>query len=157
VYDVRRSPFNAVGDGVADDTTAIQAALDAAETAGGGIVHVPKGSWLTSGLALGSFVTLRGDGRATQLVHKTNSTTHLISNKALTTEQFTVRDINLNGAPHQPDERRRRHPLRSHRLHERPAALPGDERLHPERQEHRALRQFLHRVQRLREHHDLFL
>ena len=48
----------AVGDGVADDTAAIQAALDAAAT-GGGSVHLPAGRYrLTSPLRPASLVTL---------------------------------------------------------------------------------------------------
>jgi len=41
VHDVRS--YGAVCDGTTDDATAIQAAIDAAEAAGGGIVHIPSG------------------------------------------------------------------------------------------------------------------
>lgn len=49
--DVQRSvysvtTFGAVGDGVTNDRAAIQAALDAAKAAGGGIVFMPKGVYL---------------------------------------------------------------------------------------------------------------
>ena len=40
--------FGAVGDGVTDDTAAIQAAIDAVVTAGGGKVFVPRGKYLVS-------------------------------------------------------------------------------------------------------------
>ena len=43
---VRETPYRAVGDGKADDTKAIQAALDDVGTAGGGIVFVPTGTYL---------------------------------------------------------------------------------------------------------------
>jgi hypothetical protein len=40
--------FGAVGDGVTNDTAAIQAAIDAAEDAGGGAVYFPTGEYLVS-------------------------------------------------------------------------------------------------------------
>ena len=41
--------YGAVGDGVADDEVAIQAAIDAAGTAGGGIVWLPQGTYIVAG------------------------------------------------------------------------------------------------------------
>jgi hypothetical protein len=38
--------YGAVGNGVADDTAAINAAISAANTAGGGVVYVPQGTYL---------------------------------------------------------------------------------------------------------------
>jgi hypothetical protein len=77
-YDVRS--FGARGDGVADDSAAFQAALDAARTAGGGVVLVPAGTYVVSppaskdrrtptlrSLTIGSNVWLRGDGPASVL------------------------------------------------------------------------------------------
>jgi len=60
--------YGAVGDGVADDGPAIQAAIDAATAAGGGIVYLPTGEYrITRGsgtetIVLKSNVTIRGDG-----------------------------------------------------------------------------------------------
>lgn len=56
--------FGAKGDGLAKDTAAIQKALDACATAGGGTVLVPAGVYLTGSLALGSNTTLRLESRA---------------------------------------------------------------------------------------------
>jgi len=59
VFDVRR--HGAAGDGRADDTAALQNAVDAAAAAGG-IVFIPAGVYLTRGLRLHSKVHLRGAG-----------------------------------------------------------------------------------------------
>lgn len=56
--------FGAVGDGATDDSAAIQAAIDAAEAASGGVVEVPPGYYrIESGLTIESDgVILRGSG-----------------------------------------------------------------------------------------------
>jgi len=72
VYDKVRKPthtdlfnvkdYGAVGDGVINDTVAIQQAVAAAVTNGGGIVFVPDGEYLMTGnLNLGVGVELRGN------------------------------------------------------------------------------------------------
>lgn len=48
VYNVKDDVYGAVGNGIADDTAAIQAAIDAAEAIGGGIVYVPAGTYKIS-------------------------------------------------------------------------------------------------------------
>lgn len=59
--------FGATGNGVTDDTTAIQNALDAA-LATGGIVRIPRGTYVMSaGLTVTSNVTIEGEGDATVL------------------------------------------------------------------------------------------
>jgi hypothetical protein len=54
--------FGAVGDGVTDDTTAIQTAITVAGTAGGGVVHLPLGSFRFTNLTIPANITLRGVG-----------------------------------------------------------------------------------------------
>lgn len=60
----RVNEYGAVGDGTTDDTTAIQAAIDAASTAGGGTVAFSKATYLVTTLNLKSYVSLKGVGGA---------------------------------------------------------------------------------------------
>jgi hypothetical protein len=57
---VKDSPFNAAGDGRGDDTSAIQAALDAIGGQGGGTVYLPQGQYRVTRLTVPSGVELRG-------------------------------------------------------------------------------------------------
>lgn len=62
-YDARA--FGAVGDGATDSTAAIQAAINAASAAGGGTVHIPRGTYIvgtSSYLKAASSVHVVGDG-----------------------------------------------------------------------------------------------
>lgn len=66
-YDVKQ--YGALGNGVANDKAAIQAAIDAANAAGGGVVFIPPGIYqIGSSIAMKKFVTIKGaDMNATTL------------------------------------------------------------------------------------------
>lgn len=66
VFNVKQ--HGAVGDGVAVETTAIQATIDAAKSAGGGIVELPAGVYLSGPIRLASRINLRIDAGATLLM-----------------------------------------------------------------------------------------
>lgn len=56
--------FGAVGDGITDETAAIQAAVDAVGANGGGVVYFPAGTYLVSQLNIASDdVSLRGESK----------------------------------------------------------------------------------------------
>ena len=57
---VRSPPFNAKGDGSADETASIQAALDLVGRAGGGTVYLRQGQYRVTQLVVPSGVELRG-------------------------------------------------------------------------------------------------
>ena len=64
---VKDAPFNAKGDGVTNDTAAIQAAIDFVEAAGGGTVYLPAGNYIVNKNTLlhdqsGISFSLCGDG-----------------------------------------------------------------------------------------------
>jgi len=63
IFDVKN--YGAAGDGVTPDTKAIQAAINAASAAGGGIVEIPAGIYLCGPLQLASQINLRVDKGAT--------------------------------------------------------------------------------------------
>lgn len=54
--------FGAVGDGVADDTAAINAAIAAMNAVGGGSVFFPRGTYMAAGILVLSNVRLYGEG-----------------------------------------------------------------------------------------------
>jgi polygalacturonase len=62
IFDVTK--FGAKGDGTTLDTDAIQKALDACDKAGGGIVELPKGTYLSKPIFLHSNLTLQLDDGA---------------------------------------------------------------------------------------------
>lgn len=63
VFDVRQ--YGAKGDGKTMDTAAIQKAIDECGNAGGGIVRLPSGTYLTQPISLRSKTTLQIDAGAT--------------------------------------------------------------------------------------------
>jgi hypothetical protein len=63
IYNVKDTSYAATGDGSTDDSTAIQAAIDAAEAAGGGIIYFPAGTYrIEAGLTVTESMTLLGAG-----------------------------------------------------------------------------------------------
>jgi hypothetical protein len=65
--------FGAVGDGVTDDTAAIQAAIDYVETQGGGVIGVPVGTFMAKGLTLPSNVVIQGADMELSVIKHTAS------------------------------------------------------------------------------------
>jgi hypothetical protein len=73
VYNVKSPQFGAIGDGVTNDQSAIQAALAAAVAAGGGIVFFPAGTYLiSSAMAWDMRVGMWGVGQGVSVI-TTNS------------------------------------------------------------------------------------
>ncbi|HEX2558583.1 glycosyl hydrolase family 28-related protein, partial [Phenylobacterium sp.] len=103
--------YGAVGNGVANDRAAIQAAVDAAHAAGGGVVYLPPGVYgiangglnkTNAGIQLKDGVTLQGDGPGVSTIMVLGG-----NNKDLTgvvrtpfdqpTHNVAVRDLTIDG------------------------------------------------------------
>lgn len=95
VYNVKLD-YGAVGDGVADDTTEIQAAVDAAAAAGGGIVFFPPGIYKTGQLALKTRVRLEGAGATLRKFTGAANTFIVNALGTLGTAQALSANANLN-------------------------------------------------------------
>lgn len=63
-FNITNSPYNAVGDGVTTNTTAIQSAINACTTVGGGTIEVPPGIFLCGPITLGKSNNLQLDAGA---------------------------------------------------------------------------------------------
>lgn len=74
-FNVKSAPYNAIGDGVNIDVTAIQAAIAAASAAGGGVVYLPRGTYqCPTGLSITDRnVSLYGDGPGASTVRFTGA------------------------------------------------------------------------------------
>lgn len=85
--------YGAVGNGVADDTAAILAAIAAAKAAGGGTVFVPKGTYLISkSLIMPSSVELRGAGVQSKITKAATVKSLLTANASAGAFAVTVTD-----------------------------------------------------------------
>lgn len=102
VVSVKR--FGAVGDGVADDSAAIQAAIDAVEAEGGGTVYFPVGTYsIQLSLTPKSNVSYRGEGELSVLKITTTPGPTYIFNQALTDLDGVVWDgLAFDGAANYP-------------------------------------------------------
>lgn len=87
--------YGARGDGVSDDTAAIQAALAAASA--GECVYLPNGTYVVSGINLpASSITIAGAGAGSVLKLKNAANASLLTNTAGITD-ITIRDLQIDG------------------------------------------------------------
>ena len=101
-YNVRSDQYGAVGDGVADDSAAINAAISAAAAAGGGTVFVPPGTYrcASSVLLSGDNVQLLGAGPASVIKAANGLNADLIKTPTAATSvrnYCSIRMLKLDG------------------------------------------------------------
>lgn len=84
--------FGAVGDGVTDDTVAIQNAINSLDSQNGGLLYIPQGTYIIDApLILPNGVSLIGSGVDSTILEKTSATA--------STVQSTATPVFLNGSP----------------------------------------------------------
>ena len=94
--------FGAVGDGVTDDTAAIQAAIDAINANGGGEIYFPSGTYLvdasgaSQAIDLLSNVTLRGAGKNASII-KAAAASNCMVVSVNNVINVTIRDLTIDG------------------------------------------------------------
>ncbi len=73
--------WGAIGNGIADDTTAIQNAINAVAAGSGGIVFFPPGNYkISSALTISSsYISLIGSGRLSSVIKTTSATANIVS------------------------------------------------------------------------------
>jgi hypothetical protein len=74
--------YGAKGDGIANETTAIQSAIDAVKSAGGGVVFFPIGTYKSTSIQLPAGVVLQGESRENSVLSfSNNNPTNFITTK----------------------------------------------------------------------------
>ncbi len=91
--------YGAVGDGITDDTNAIQAAINNAGI-NGGIVFLPVGDYLvSSSLIIYSGITLQGNGEGTKIIAASNLNDSVIkSSSDYLLNNTQIRDLEINAS-----------------------------------------------------------
>ena len=87
--------YGAIGDGVTDDTTAIQAAIDAAPS--DGIVLFPKAHLCASELVFNKPLTLRGLGFGSGITYSGAGTAITVGDGITTVDGFSMKNMHLIG------------------------------------------------------------
>lgn len=94
-YNVRA--FGATGDGVTDDTAAIQATVDAIPAAGG-VLYLPTGGYkLTSDILLKTGVTVQGDGSNATVLTQTATNKNGLTLSGDGPRYVSIRNLKLTG------------------------------------------------------------
>lgn len=103
VFNVKDPTYGALGNNSANDTTAIQNAINAANTAGGGVVYFPPGIYRHTGLTMptGGGVSLEGVNRLVSILRNTHASNHSITMHSATpgsvfNNDYAIRNLRID-------------------------------------------------------------
>ena len=95
---VKAAAYGAAGDNSTDDTTAINNAISAANSAGGGVVYFPAGTYkISTALTLFSDIIILGDGPDVSVIHQTGTTVNGLQWTGNQIQDVLIRDIGITG------------------------------------------------------------
>jgi hypothetical protein len=93
--------YGAKGDGVTDDTAAIDSAMSACTTRAipnnGCVLYFPSGVYVTTGLTLRSYMNLKGDGWGTSVIRLKPHTASDVLTVPIGAFNFSIQDLTLDG------------------------------------------------------------
>jgi Pectate lyase superfamily protein len=93
--------YGAKADGLADDTAAINAAMSACTTRAapnnGCILYFPAGVYITTGITLSSYVSMKGDGWGTSVIQLKPHTASDVLTVPVNTFNFSIYGLTLDG------------------------------------------------------------
>jgi hypothetical protein len=106
IANVEPSPINVVsygakGDGITDDTAATKSAMSACATRtfpnNGCILYFPAGVYVTTGLTLRSYMSLKGDGWGASVILLKSHTTSDVLTVPIDAFNFSIKDLTVDG------------------------------------------------------------
>lgn len=97
---IKQSPYSCVGDGVTDDTSCFQTAINDAAAAGGYMVYAPAATYKVTGLSVPGGVTLEGDGMQKTIIYSTTNAIIVSAVEGTGSYAFigpTIRNLKIKG------------------------------------------------------------
>jgi hypothetical protein len=89
--------YGATGDGSTDDTSAIQAAIDAVSAAGGGNILIPAGTYMITTITPKDYVSLFGEGKDVTYLKQISGTNATMIFSSSDLRGFRAFDFSTNG------------------------------------------------------------
>jgi hypothetical protein len=93
--------YGAKGDGVTDDTAAINSAMSACTARtipnNGCVLHFPAGVYVTTGLTLRSYINMKGDGWGTSVIRLKAHTASDVLTVPIDAFNFSIQNLTLDG------------------------------------------------------------